>query len=528
MRTLLKDGFIIDGTGSAKRKADLLIRNDIIEAVGNISPATADKIIEVKDKCVSPGFIDAHSHNDWFAARKEKEKYFAPFAEQGITTQITGNCGFSPFGFEKGTVYEGLLGSGLFSRGDAEGDFSRLRGFAEACGKTVLNIVPLYGHMSGRISIQGYENTGLGPEGHKRLDSQIEQAFDDGAWGLSFGLMYEPDRYAPYSELKRAAEITARRGGVVTVHGRALSSASTSYSPPVGGRPHNLRALDEMVRLAEETGVKLQYSHLIFVGSKTWKTAEEALSIIHNARSRGIDFQYDSYAMTCGASVITVIMPPWFLSLPPEKRHSPGVRFRIALEVGVTKKLLGFDFDDIVIAWLGEGYKELCGRNVHSIAEEWKLSDLDAYLKLVELSGGKGRVIMHKYLTDKILSALMKDPLCLCMTDAWVEEKGMQNGASYGCFPEFLRIASAENNLEHTVRQMTGATADRFGIKNRGYLKEGYVADITVFDPKAVSPSRQPDGRPDGIETVFISGRPIVSGGVFNGESFGSILFRNC
>jgi N-acyl-D-amino-acid deacylase len=105
----------------------------------------------------------------------------------------------------------------------------------------------------------------------------MEQALLDGAAGISLGLMYEPDRYAAYDELKRAAQITARHGKILSVHARACSAASTSYQPPVGGRAHNLRALDEMIRIARETGVKVQFSHLIFVGSRTWRTADEAL-----------------------------------------------------------------------------------------------------------------------------------------------------------------------------------------------------------------------------------------------------------
>ena len=212
--------------------------------------------------------------------------------------------------------------------------------------------------------------------------------------------------------------------------------------------------------------------------------------------------------------------------MPEKKRRSSAVRARMALEIGVTKRILGFDFEDIVIAWIGEGHEDLCGKNVHEIAREWKVSDLSAYLTLVDMSGGKGRVLMHKYSTPQILARLMTDPRCLCMTDAWVEEEGMQNPASFGCFPEFLRFAVDRGHIEHTVRQMTGAAADRFGLRLRGYLKEGFIADITVFDPGSVAPSPEPDGRPSGIERVYLAGRRIVDGGVFCGEMRGDVLLQ--
>lgn len=192
-------------------------------------------MIDVQGKCVAPGFIDAHSHNDWFAARKDNARFFMPFLRQGITTQVTGNCGFSPFGFEKDSKYKPLLGSGLFQFPDEAGsDFSTLAGFAPALHGLPVHIVPLYGHMSGRISVSGNAGRALDEGELARLDRLIEQALDDGAAGVSLGLMYEPDRYAPYAELKRAAQIAARRGKVLTVHGRALSAVSTSYQPPVG------------------------------------------------------------------------------------------------------------------------------------------------------------------------------------------------------------------------------------------------------------------------------------------------------
>ncbi|MBN2051631.1 MAG: amidohydrolase family protein, partial [Spirochaetales bacterium] len=525
MTILLKNGRLIDGTGEPGYKADLLIENRRIAAVGRIEEHLADQVIDVSGKCVAPGFIDSHSHNDWFAPRTDRTPFFTPFAEQGITTQVTGNCGFSPFGYEENSPHLDLLGSGLFSRGAFEKeDFSHLQGFVEACGNPPLNILPIYGHMSSRISISGYANRELTPEEVKRQNALLERTLEEGAAGVSFGLMYEPDRYAPYEELKRAAEIASRRGKIVTVHARACSAASTSYQPPFGGRPHNLRALDEMARLARETGVKVQYSHLIFVGSRTWKTLDEALRIIDDLNREGLDFMYDSYAMTYGASVITVVLPSWYLGLPEAKRRSAAVRARMALEIGVTKGILGFDFEDIVIAWIGEGHEDLCGKNVHQIAREWKVSDLSAYLTLVDLSAGKGRVIMHKYSTPEILARLMTDPRCLCMTDAWVEEEGMQNPATFGCFPEFLRLAKERGHLEHTVRQMTGAAADRFGLRNRGYLKEGCLADITVFDPFKVAPALESDGRPSGIDLVFLAGKQIVENGIFSGDSRGEIL----
>ena len=528
MLTLLKNGKIYDGSGSTPYFADILIDDDHIERISTYIDDVADRVIDCTGLSLAPGFIDCHSHNDWFAARKNNERFYVPFLEQGITTQVTGNCGFSPFGYDKDTHYKSLLGSGLFTLGDVEGDTSTLSAFSNAIKNLPLNIVPLYGHMSGRISIAGYENRVLTEDELTQFDNMIEQALLDGAAGLSFGLMYEPDRYAPYDELKRAAAICAKHGKILTIHGRANSAVSTSYSPPVGGRAHNLRAIDEMAQLVRDTGVKLQHSHLIFVGKRSWKTVSEALSIINKLNREGQSFFYDSYSLTYGASVLTVVLPSWFLSLPPEKRKSRAAKMRLGFEVGLTKKVLGFNFSDIVITWLLEGQDELIGKTVTQIADEWGVPELDAYIKLVEMSDGKGRVLMHRYLTKNIILRLMRDEHCLFMTDAWLEDDGKQNPSCFMCFPLFLKLAR-ENGiaLPSMIHRMTEATAERFNIKDRGLLKGGYFADIIVFDDKTIGPGKSDEVRPTGIELVMVNGTIAVNNGAFTGiNNAGQLLLQ--
>lgn len=520
MKTLLKNGKILDGTGGAPYFADILIEDERIVKIGSDLQAEADKVLDCTGLAVAPGFIDCHSHNDWFAARKNNGRFFSPFLEQGITTQVTGNCGFSPFGFDADSQYRHLLGSGLFTIGDADGDTSTLPAFSKAVKNLPLNLVPLYGHMSGRIGIAGYDSRALTEGELAHFDEIIEQALNDGAAGISFGLMYEPDRYAPYDELKRAAAICAKHGKILTIHGRACSASSTSYSPPIGGRAHNLRALDEMAQLARETGVKLQHSHLIFVGKRSWKTADEALALIKALNGEGLSFKYDSYSLTYGASVITVVLPVWFLALSKEKQNSKVAKLRLAFEIGLTKRVLGFDFSDIVITWIAEGQEALIGKTVTQIADEWGVSELDAYIKLVDLSGGRGRVLMHRYLTKNLVLRLMADENCLFMTDAWVEEEGKQNPSCFLCMPLFLKLAR-ENGiaLPAMIHRMTGMAADRFMISERGRLKEGFFADITIFDEKTIGPGVSDESRPNGISLVLVNGAIVVEKGEFTGAS---------
>lgn len=518
MKTLLINGSIVDGTGAEPFAGSVVLEGGQILDVckGKWEGAFDGEVLDCEGLTIAPGLIDAHSHNDWFAARLEPLPFFVPFVEQGITTQVVGNCGFAPFGYDPATPYLHLMGSGLFSVGDAPGDFSGYAGWkTEAQKRTPLNLAPLQGHGPIRIGICGYENRPLTQEETRRRDAVLEQSFAQGVFGASFGLMYEPDRYATADELEGAARIVAKHGGVLTVHERACSAASTSYSPPFGGRAHNLRALDEMIELTRRTGVKMQYSHLIYVGESSWKTVEESLRLIDQVRAEGLDFSYDLYSMTFGVSVITVVLPSWYLSLPQEKRHTPLTKLKLRAMIGVTVKMLGFGFEDMLVAWIGEGHEALCGKRVTEIAREWGVSDLDAYIRLVDMSEGKGRLNMYKYYNDEIITRLMRHEPSLFMTDAWIEEQGVQNAAAYSCYPKFLAWSREGKGLPlaQTVRKMSGAVADRFGLRDRGYLKRGYAADVTVFNAQTIANRGDEPVRPIGVEAVFINGRQVVRGG---------------
>lgn len=521
MKTLLKNGIIVDGSGEPAFPGSVVLDNHTVEnvVIGEASSDFEGNVIDCNGMTIAPGFIDAHSHNDWFAVRKDPVPYFKTFAEQGITTQVVGNCGFSPFGYEAGTSYRALLGSGLFQLkdSDTEGDFSTFAGWRSAAEKRApLNLIPLQGHGSIRIGLSGYESRPLSVSEMGLHNAKLQESFDQGVFGLSFGLMYEPDRYATPDELETAAKIVAKNGGILTVHGRACSAASTSYNPPVGGKPHNLRALKEMIELTRRTGVRMQYSHLIFVGKSSWRTVDESLEMIDKARGEGLDISYDLYSMTFGVSVITVVLPNWYLSLPQEKRHDRLTRIRIGVEIEITKRALGFGFEDMLVAWLGEGNETLCNKRISEIASEWNVSELDAYLRLVEMSEGKGRLNMYRYYNQPIISQLIRHEPSIFMTDAWIEENGVQNASAYSAFPKFLEMSRNNEGipLEKTVQKMSGAVANRFGIPRRGYLCSGYAADITVFDAATIAAKGDLPERPAGIHHVFVNGKHIVKNGI--------------
>lgn len=517
---LFKNALLYDGTGADALKSDLLIDGDrIVKVEPNITPQEGCEVVNLEGLSIAPGFIDAHSHNDWFAIKKEPIKYFEPFIRQGITSFVTGNCGLSAVGFERESPHIDKVGAGLFGYNNTTGIYPTVADFFDSIDRnTPCNIALVAGHCSARTSVAGYENRALTPDEHKRMLSIMEQALKEGACGLSLGLMYEPGIYAGIEELKDVARLCEKYDRPMTVHPRACSAVSMTY--PLLGRPHLLRALDELVEIVKGTKMKLHYSHAIFVGRKSFKCKDELLKIIHNLRKSGVDAGYDIYSELLGVSVITVVLPAWYQALTPKQKRHWFNKLKLNVLIAATIVLLGFGWDDIEIAYIGPGYEKYEGKSVAKIAKEMGKSPLDAYLDLCEMSNFKGRVNMGPYSTPEIVSELSKDEISLYMTDAWVEDYGVQNPAIYDCFPKFLKYSlnGTGDTMPNTIRKMSGGVADRFSIKERGYLKAGYYADITIFNEEKLRNGIEDRESSFGIETVYINGKKVLDNDLLDME----------
>lgn len=518
---ILKNGLVYDGSGAKPFKGDILIQDDkIIDISNNIQPEEGWEVIDLEGLSVSPGFIDAHSHNDWFAIKKDTRKYFEPFIRQGITSFVTGNCGLSAVGFESQTKHVDKIGGGLFSFHDTTGIYPSVSEFFASIDKnTPCNIAVLAGHCSARASVTGYENRALSDEELKRMLDIMENALKDGACGLSLGLMYEPGIYAGIQELKEVARLCEKYDRPMTVHPRACSAVSMTY--PLLGRPHLLRALDELVQIADGTKMKLHYSHAIFVGRRSFRCKDELMNILHDLKNKGVDIGFDIYSELLGVSVITVVLPAWYQALSAKEKRHWFNKLKLRILIDATIVLLGFGWNDIQIAYIGPGYEKYEGKTVAQIAKEMGKSCLDAYLDLCEMSEFKGRVNMGPYSTPEIVSELSKDESCLYMTDAWVEDYGVQNPAIYDCFPKFLKfsLCGTGDTMPNTIRKMNGAVADRFSIKDRGYIRPGYYADITVFDESKLREGEPDQERSFGIEKVYINGINVLDGDILDTEA---------
>lgn len=522
-RHLFKTAQIIDGTGKKGFTGDILVNGSTIEEVSSQGIGSDIPTTDCTGKTLVPGFIDMHSHNDWFLPNAAKPEFTLPFTEQGITTFVCGNCGFSAAGLKEDSPFKGFIEeNNLFQAGTPELKWASMAQYFEILKRQGIthNLAMVAGHGTTRASICGWNPTPLDANQTDEMLSLLDQAMDEGAKGVSFGFQYAPGIFAQKEEIRKIARLVQKRDKILTVHQKAYSSISATYPVKPFGTPHNLIALKEVLDLARETGVRLQLSHMIFVGTRSWKTFDRALEMISSAISDGVDLMMDTYAYSFGASIITVLLPEWFMAKAPQSFTSPAMVFRVRLLAALSFQLLGFGFRDIQIASaMHPEFDRFNGMFLSDIARERGKAPFDNYMDFVRESCGTARVLMHKYTSPAILDTLLEHKDSMLMTDAWAEPDGLQNPAVYGCFPRFIQMARDRGRLapETMIRKMTGDAARRFNIKDRGTLEKGKAADLVILDWDRVKDNTtldQTNRRPSGVESVVINGIQVVENGV--------------
>jgi N-acyl-D-amino-acid deacylase len=518
---LLKGGLIVDGTGRKAFTGSLLIRGEKIHRVSQGRINTSGLVIECAGRVITPGFIDAHSHMDWHLPIKGHEELKWPFIAQGITTFVAGNCGHSAAGFREGTTFKTQIENNLLKTPFLSLEWDTVGDYFEHLDSVGMshNLAFLVGHGSVRTSIRGLDPAPLHPYESSEMLRLLLKAMDQGARGVSLGLQYEPGLFASAEELREVAIAVKRKGKILSVHPRALSALSGAYPIKAFGTPHNLLALGEILDLARLTGVRLQVSHLIFIGTRSWKTVEPALRLIERARDDGVDVRFDTCSYGCGASSINVLMPPWFLAKLPRAFEDARALRRLRKELALIDRRLGFGPADVQITDARDKeLKKYDGMFLSEIARLRRMRPEEALIDIARKSGGRAGVLCNRYSNERIVETLIRHPASLFMTDAWVEPSGVQNPSAFGSFPRFLRIVREKRliPLEEAVHKMTGAAAERYHITDRGILAEGKAADVTLFDWEQVREADPPaaeGGAPYGIDYVFVNGRKIMSGG---------------
>jgi N-acyl-D-amino-acid deacylase len=531
--TILSSGKIIDGLGNHPFIGHLLIKGDQIEAVlkENETRPPADRVIDASDCAIAPGFIDMHSHADWVLPFANQPQLLKCLLEQGITTIVAGNCGISPAPVNHDRL-QSLQWHNVANVNLEEPLNYTWRSIGEFLDKIeqlhpVVNVAQLVGHGAIKNSVA---NTPNGPMNSNELETcltELRCALDQGACGLSFGLGYSPGMYSPIEEIEAFCRTAKASDKLVTVHLKSYAKISALYPVTIFSKPHNLRALKEMLNIVRQTGVKLQVSHLMFGGPKTWPTAEDCIRMIDDAHQEGIDVMVDAFPYTYGNTTIDVMLPPWFMAPMPASFRSKWARMKLRYMIEIGFRMIGMSYEDCQLMDAAiEGWEDLSGLTISEIARKRNTSPFNIVLTLSEASNGAALMLYHAGSSEQILERVLSHDLCLFETDAVTKSKGYPNPAALGTFPKILGQYVRERKLfsiEKAIQRMTSASAKRFGIRDRGILAPGKAADIVIFNPETVSETPpldgKPAGQPTGIQHVFVNGTQVVKDGVYTGSA---------
>jgi dihydroorotase/N-acyl-D-amino-acid deacylase len=486
---LLKDGLVFDGSADPAIRGSVLIEGASIVAVGDVqAPANCD-VIDCAGLAIAPGFIDLHSHLDLQVLEDRAEKI-----RQGVTSEVVGNCGFSPFPFSDDSHELQEFASGILGRRDGWG-WKTASDYLETVEKqsTKMHVFPLVGHGSLRVAVAGQAQRSLSAAELDRISGLLEDSLAAGCSGFSTGLMYAPGSSAGAGELEHLCRIVARTGKLYATHMR-------SYSVGL------LEAVREQLSLARATGCRLQISHLQAAGRANWGFQRRALDELEAARAEGIDVEFDIYPYQCGSTVLTQWLPAWALeggrAALLARLREPGSRAKIASEMEQSRAQL---WSDITIS--GVATARNAGLVGTTIVSAETAIDL-----LIEEEAAVNVISFNQ--SRENLRQLITHPLCSVISDGF-HVKGKAHPRLYGTFPELLGTVTRDEGwlpLAEAVHKITGKPASRLALRNRGLLKAGYFADITVFDAAAIqseSTYADPDRAPQGIVSVMKDGMVV-------------------
>ena len=508
-RLLLKDGLIFDGTGRDGTGAEsspgsVLIENDRIAAIYKADdqpdcPIIDCPTIDCSGLAISPGFIDLHSHSDVQVLERRTEKL-----QQGVTTEVVGNCGFSPFpvGADSEPLHE--FAGGILGRDGNWGWPSAAAYFKELANTGARDYaLPLLGHGSLRVAVCGLRQGPASASELDRMSGLLEDALDAGCAGFSTGLMYAPGSSAAPEELEHFCHLVARKGKLYATHMRSYSAGL-------------LDAIREQIQLAETTGCRLQISHLQASGRDNWHLQEAALVEIEAARRRGVDVEFDIYPYQCGSTVLTQLLPQWTLDGGIEallnRLTDAAMRSRILRELQSSPVKR---WSDVTISSVqSDTSASLVGKNIGQIADERGCAADICALDLLVEEGGSINIISFNQ-SETNLRQLITHPLCSVITDGFYV-KGKPHPRLHGTYPELLGGLVRDKHwlsLPEALHKITGKPAARLRLTDLGLLKPGYKADVTIFDPAQISSHstyEEPARIPGGIRTVIKSGAVVL------------------
>jgi N-acyl-D-amino-acid deacylase len=524
---VVRNGTVLDGTGGPMWQGDLGIVGDTITAVGSIDPARGSLILDASGLNVSPGFIDIHSHSD--------SSIFAyPTADsrsrQGITTEVTGQCGFSAAPLEG--VDADIRRANMEEETGAPVEWTSIASYFDTLEEIGISVNQAFmlGHGSMRQTVAGLENRLLTDAEMASVVRSVEEGMDEGAFGLTTGLEYTPGTFTPTDEIVTLARVIARRGGFYASHIRNEESGLLS-------------AIHEAIQIGREAGLPVQISHLKAAGRPNWSKQRAALNLIESARRDGVHVLADAYPYTAYSTSLTIFLPAWALEGGWDglgaRLNDSADRARIRDEVRESVMGDPGEFSLIVIASTKtEENRHFVGKSVAEIGEAWGTEPAEAALRLLVEEEGAVAMIGHGMSPENV-EMVLSHPLVMVGSDgASIAPTGKAaetrpHPRLYGCCPRVLAHYCRERgifDLPTAVRKMTGTPADQAGITDRGRIARGKKADLVVFDAATVKDEAtfdDPHQYASGISYVVVNGQVVVENGEHSGARPGRVLRKS-
>lgn len=537
LQLVIGGGQVIDGTGEQGFRADVGIRDGRVEVIGQLAAEEAENSIAADGLVVAPGFIDIHSHSDFtimINPRAESK------IRQGITTEVTGNCGATAAPMSDAHRQEALdYLSTTLGIGGSESlawDWTSFGDYLDHLRRRQLgvNLAPLVGHATLRIAVMGATDRPPTEEEMVAQEELLDRCLSEGAFGMSTGLEYPPDAYSTTEELVRLGRVLARHEALYATHIRG--EAQTLFE-----------AVGEAVRIGEESGCRVEISHLKAGGLGNWGKAAQLLAYLDTARERGIEVTWDQYPYTAWGSGLIDYLPRWVAADGREKlaerlrdgSSRQAIRMEIERDVRKGQHLLcTAPWETVRIALVeSPDNVPLEGKSVTEIAAEQHRDPYDVVFDLLAVEKGAVKTLVF-CINEGDVRTIMRHPLTVIATDGravapyGILGRGKTHPRYYGTFPRVLGHYVREENvlsLESAIHKMTLMPAERIGLCDRGRIAPGMVADLVVLDPATICDKatfREPHQYSAGIVSVIVGGEVVIDEGDHTGKLCGQILAR--
>jgi N-acyl-D-amino-acid deacylase len=524
---LLRGGRIVDGEKTAIETADLRIDGDRIREIGRLSPNPGELVRDLDGLMLAPGWIDTHTHADCVAFLGSGTQPLAlANLRQGVTTQVCGNCGYSPFpvvASRRDELTEHLLPA----LGPGTRTFPTIRAWATAVEDSELhtNLVPLVGHGTLRASALGFEDRAATEVEVSRMEQLLDDCLQNGAFGVSTGLIYSPGMFATTEELVRLARVAARYGAPYASHMRNETDQLQ-------------QAVHEAIEIGRQSKAGVHISHHKAAGRVNWGSTEQTLGQIDRARDDGLDITLDVYPYTAGSTALQALLPPWVqqggTDVMLKRLGERAIRQRIAAELLAPNPtwqnlVSATGWDGIVVA-AAPAHRDAEGHSLAQLAELANRDPVDVIIDLLVSERANVTIILHM-MDERDVRNVLRWPRAMIGSDG-ILQPGRPHPRLAGTFARILGTYVRQAQLwplPEAIRRMTSLAAQRFNIPDRGRIAPGMAADLVAFDPERISDRatyENPLAPPEGVVHVVVNGEFAIDDGEITGRAAGRVLRR--